>query len=53
LKWLNILGHFSRYAGVGRKTTMGLGMVEFQAFNIDKIMTEETIDEANLPNWKA
>jgi CRISPR-associated endoribonuclease Cas6 len=53
LKWLNILGHFSRYAGVGRKTTMGLGMVEFQAFNIDKIMTEEDIDEANLPNWKA
>jgi CRISPR-associated endoribonuclease Cas6 len=53
LKWLNILGHFSRYAGVGRKTTMGLGMVEFQALNIDEIMTEEIIDEANLPNWKA
>jgi len=53
LKWLNILGHFSRYAGVGRKTTMGLGMVEFQALNIDEIMAEETIDEANLPNWKA
>jgi CRISPR-associated endoribonuclease Cas6 len=53
LKWLNILGHFSRYAGVGRKTTMGLGMVEFQALNIDEIMGEEDIDEANLPNWKA
>jgi CRISPR-associated endoribonuclease Cas6 len=53
LKWLNILGHFSRYAGVGRKSTMGLGMVEFQALNIDEIMAEETIDETNLPNWKA
>jgi len=53
LKWLNILGYFSRFAGVGRKTTMGLGMVEFQALNIDEIMAEETIDEANLPNWKA
>jgi CRISPR-associated endoribonuclease Cas6 len=53
LKWLNILGQFSRYAGVGRKTTMGLGMVEFQALNIDEIMAEEDIDEANLPNWKA
>jgi CRISPR-associated endoribonuclease Cas6 len=53
LKWLNILGHFSRYAGVGRKTTMGLGMVEFQALNIDEIMAEETFNEANLPNWKA
>jgi CRISPR-associated endoribonuclease Cas6 len=53
LKWLNILGHFSRYAGVGRKTTMGLGMVEFQALNIDEIMPEENIDEANLSNWKA
>jgi len=53
LKWLNILGHFSRYAGVGRKTTMGLGMVEFQALNIDEIMAEEDINEANLPNWKA
>jgi len=52
LKWLNILGYFSRYAGVGRKTTMGLGMVEFQAFNKDEINTED-IDEANLPNWKA
>jgi CRISPR-associated endoribonuclease Cas6 len=53
LKWLNILGHFSRYAGVGRKSTMGLGMVEFQALNIDEIMAEETIDETNLPNWEA
>jgi hypothetical protein len=32
---------------------MGLGMVEFQALNIDEIMAEEDIDEANLPNWKA
>jgi len=53
LKWLNILGHFSRYAGVGRKTTMGLGMVEFQALNIDEITAEEGIDDANLPNWSA
>jgi CRISPR-associated endoribonuclease Cas6 len=53
LNWLNILGHFSRYAGVGRKTTMGLGMVEFQALNIDEITAEEGIDDANLPNWKA
>jgi CRISPR-associated endoribonuclease Cas6 len=53
LKWLNILGHFSRFAGVGRKTTMGLGMIEFQALNIDEIMAEETIDETNLPNWEA
>ncbi len=27
LKWINILGKFSEFAGVGRKTTMGFGMV--------------------------
>ncbi len=29
LKWLNVLGKFSEFAGVGRKTTMGFGMVRF------------------------
>ncbi len=31
LLWLNILGHFSNFSGVGRKTTMGLGMTKFEA----------------------
>lgn len=30
LKWLTILGNFSNFAGVGRKTTMGLGMTRFE-----------------------
>lgn len=29
LRWLNALGNFATFAGVGRKTTMGLGMTEF------------------------
>ncbi len=29
LRWLNALGHFATFSGVGRKTTMGLGMTEF------------------------
>lgn len=30
LKWLTILGNFSNFAGVGRKTTMGLGLTKFE-----------------------
>ena len=33
LLWLNILGEFSNYAGVGRKTTMSFGMTKFEAHN--------------------
>ncbi len=29
LKWLNTLAFFGEYAGIGRKTTMGLGKVRF------------------------
>ena len=29
IKWINILGKFSEFAGIGRKTTMGFGMVRF------------------------
>jgi len=51
LKWLNIFGHFSRFAGVGRKTTMGLGMVEFVSLNHEELSREEEVfSEANLPN---
>jgi hypothetical protein len=32
---------------------MGLGMVEFQGFNIDEITDGEGFDESNLPNWSA
>lgn len=31
LKWLAILGNFANFAGVGRKTTMGLGMTKFES----------------------
>jgi len=54
LKWLNILGHFSRFAGIGRKTTMGLGMVEFTSLNSEELTPEEeAFNENNLPNRKA
>ena len=35
LKWLNTLGRFSIYSGLGRKTTMGLGMVKFECKDKD------------------
>ncbi|MGB9762363.1 MAG: CRISPR system precrRNA processing endoribonuclease RAMP protein Cas6 [Caldimicrobium sp.] len=31
LLWLNVLGEFSNFSGVGRKTSMGLGLTNFKA----------------------
>ena len=31
LKWINTLGNFSVFSGIGRKCTMGLGMTEFKS----------------------
>jgi len=53
LKWLNILGYFSRFAGVGRKTTMGLGMVEFTGLDGEDTYQEELDHEINLSNREA
>ncbi|MEZ0344243.1 MAG: CRISPR system precrRNA processing endoribonuclease RAMP protein Cas6 [Caldimicrobium sp.] len=33
VKWLTILGNFANFAGIGRKTTMGLGMAKFESID--------------------
>lgn len=43
LKWINILGTFSNFSGIGRKTTMNFGMTEF-------IGLDEEVDHEEEPN---
>lgn len=47
LRWLCALSAFSEFAGVGRKTTMGLGMVSFKAMD----SPEEVLSHGESPNF--
>jgi len=46
LRWLCALSAFSEFAGIGRKTTMGLGMVSFKALE----SPEEVLGHGESPN---
>lgn len=46
LKWINILGTFSNFSGIGKKTTMNFGMTEFKGIDEEVCYEEET----NLSN---
>ncbi|MEO0241412.1 MAG: CRISPR system precrRNA processing endoribonuclease RAMP protein Cas6 [candidate division WOR-3 bacterium] len=46
LKWINILGTFSNFSGIGKKTTMNFGMTEFVGIDEEVYHEEET----NLSN---
>jgi len=37
LKWINALGEFAEFAGIGRKTTMGFGVVRFSKPESDQL----------------
>ncbi len=43
LLWLNILGIFSNFTGVGRKTTMSLGMTKFEARDREEVENHERV----------
>jgi len=47
LRWLCALSAFSEFAGIGRKTTMGLGMVSFKALD----SPEEVLNHGESPNF--